>query len=60
MNLMNILEFDNYRSFSHNINPRKQKIELFYIKLFCNHAMVMTFISHIYRTVGPLGEKFDF
>ena len=22
--------------------------------------MVMTFISHIYRAVGPLGEKFDF
>ena len=22
--------------------------------------MVMTFISHIYRAVGPFGEKFDF
>ena len=53
----NILEFDNYPLSATTLHPKKQKVELFHI---CNHAMVMTFISHIYRAVGPLGEQFDF
>ena len=54
---MNILEFDNYLLSTTTLHPKKQKVELFYI---CNHAMVMTLTSHIYRAVGPFGEKFDF
>ena len=53
----NILEFDNHPLSATTLHPKKQTVELFYI---CNHAMVMTFISHIYRAVGPFGEKFDF
>ena len=54
---MNILEFDNHPLSATTLNPKKQKVELFYI---CNHAMVMTFTYHIYRAVGPFGEQFDF
>ena len=54
---MNILEFDNHPLSATTLHPKKQKVELLYI---CNHAMVMTFTSHIYRAVGPFGEKLDF
>ena len=54
---MNILEFDNHPLSFTTLHPKKQKVEFFYI---CNHAMVMPFTSHIYRAVGPFGEKFDF
>ena len=54
---MNILEFDNHPLSATTLHPKTQKVELFYI---CNHAMVMTFTSHIYRAVGPFGEQFDF
>ena len=53
----NILEFDNHPLSATTLHPKKQKVEFCYIR---NHAMVMTFISHIYRAVGPFGEKFDF
>ena len=53
----NILEFDNHPLSATTLHPKKQNVELFYI---CDHAMVMTFIPHIYRAVGPFGEKFDF
>ena len=53
---MNILEFDNHPLSAINFNPKKAKS----ITYICNHAMAMTFISHIYRAVGPFGEKFDF
>ena len=53
----NILEFDNHSLSATTLHPKKQKVELYYI---CDHAMAMTFISHIYRAVGPFGEKFDF
>ena len=53
----NILEFDNHPLSATTLYPKKQKVELFYI---CDHAMAMTFIPHIYRAVGPFGEKFDF
>ena len=54
---MDILEFDNHPLSATTLHPKNQKVELFYI---CNHAMVMTFTSHIYRAVGPFGEQFDF
>ena len=54
---MNILEFDNHPLSATTLHPKNQKVELFYI---CNHAMVMTFTSHIYRAVGPFEEQFDF
>ena len=54
---MNILEFDNYPLSTTTLHPKKQKVELFYIFI---HAMVMTFTSHIYRAIGPFGEKLDF
>ena len=54
----NILEFDNHPLSATTLHPKKQKVELFFH--ICNHAMVMTFISRIYRAVGPFGEKFDF
>ena len=53
---MSILEFDNHPLSATTLHPKKQKVELY----ICYHAMAMTFISHIYRAVGPFGEKFDF
>ena len=54
---MNILEFDNHPLTATTLHPKNQKVERF---TFCNHAMVMTFTSHIYRAVCPFGEQFDF